>query len=240
MIGYNVEKINELMNSLLGSYLDLAETISSGWPALSAKMEAEWIGPDEVDYETTLAKGIVSIYNACHKNVSDMIQNIFTLGMNWKSFQATNKMVEGEGAVVPVGELTKPDVPSVDISLLVKPGNPVFTASTNMGLANGAESGTAIKQQFDAYIDEVYKGVKGLYEALDSSKAFLGTELNSAVNTYLQSMGEAMAKLTTCHRTIYEALDKLIAGYTTHESSEATNVSGAASAEVNYNNQNLR
>ncbi len=239
MIGYNVEKINELMNTLAANYKALAQTISSGWPALSAKMEAEWIGPDEVSYETTLAKGIVSIYNACQKNVSDMIDNMFTLGMNWKRFQATNKMVD-EGAVVPAGELTKPEIVAEDLSLIVKAGNPVFTASTNMGLANGAESGTAIKQQFDAYIDEVYSGVKSLYESLDSSKAFLGTELNSAVNTYLQNMGEAMAKLTTCHRPVYEALDKLIAGYTTHESEEATNVSSAASAEVNYNGQNLK
>ena len=55
MIGYNVDKINELMTNIAKNYKELGQKMSEGWSGISSTMESEWIGPDEVSYETALA-----------------------------------------------------------------------------------------------------------------------------------------------------------------------------------------
>ena len=241
MIGYNKEQIETLIQDINRSYTSIGNCMAEGWPNLSATMEAEWVGPDEVSYETELAKNICELYVKCDEVVVGMMTNISKLGENWINFQKNNIMTDADavtnffdGISIATSDVV------VDLPSTVKAGSPTFSASTNMGLTNGTESGTKIKTVFDAYIDSVYDKVKELYNAFDSSKAFLGSELNSKVNEYLAQMGEALAKLTSCHKSIYDALDQLIARYATHESEEATNVSGAAGDGINFNGQNLK
>lgn len=244
MIGYNVDKIEELAKNVAVSYKNMGECMAGGWPQLSRTMEAEWVGPDEVSYEQELAKNICSLYASCQQTVEQMLTNIRILGNNWKQFQLNNSL---EGASVTAGGLFSKDleIPNIasysyDIASLVKAGNPQFTESMNLGLTNGISSGANIKSQFDEYIDGVYDRVKKLYTGLDTSSAFLGAELSSKLTKYLDSMAESLAKLTTCHKSIYEALDQLTKRYSTHESEEANTVASAETNGIDYQGQNLK
>ena len=97
-----------------------------------------------------------------------------------------------------------------------------------------------IKTEFDAYIEEVYTSVKNLYTDLDTGSAFLGTTLSASVKSYLEAMAEALAKLTTCHRSIYEALDQLINRYATHEEDESSSINMQSYKSIDYQQQNLK
>lgn len=247
MIGYNVEKINELAEMLINNYKTIGEKMAEGWPNLSSTMEKEWVGPDEVSYEKELATNICKLYESCTETVVQMVQNIDILGQNWVEFQKNNILTSGNSVStdpsVAGGQTIEPKAPSLqpyDIASQVKAGSPTFAAGTNMGLTNGTQSGTNIKTVFDSYIDGVYTSVQGLYMNIDASQAFLGSELSAKVSEYLATVGEALAKLTTCHKSIYDALDQLIAAYATHETDEAANISSAAGEEIDFNGQNLK
>lgn len=241
MIGYNVEKINVLMQTIVEKYKSIGEKMAEGWPTLSSTMEKEWVGPDEVSYETELAKNIVHLYVSCSATIADMNLVIKTLADNWINFQKGNKLNRTEADNISAN-IDMPVVTCYEIENIVKAGNPVFNAGTNMGLTNGVTSGTTIKSTFDGYIDGVYDSVKALYSSLEDAvnSAFLGSELNVKVNEYLNKIGTALAQLTTCHKSIYEALDKLIANYSTHESTQATGVSGLSTDSINFNGENLK
>ena len=245
MIGYNVEKIEELAKKLADKYKNVGEKMGEGWPGLSATLEAEWVGPDELSYENQLAKNICELYHACRETTQVVLDNIKTIGTNWKNFQRNN-ILEGaeqvgvERTTIFGKDIFIPSLEDHDIESTVKAGDVTFSESTNLGLTNDGESGSTIKTKFDEYIDGVYNSVKGLYSDFDSSTAFLGTELSAKVNEYISNVAESLAKLTTCHKSIYEALDKLTANYATHESDQATEVSSKGAEGIDFGGQNLR
>lgn len=248
MIGYNISKIEELMRDIASSYENLGQKMADGWSTLSATMEREWVGPDEVSYETTLANDICNLYISCQQAVTTMVNNIKIVGDNWKNFQKNNLL---EGASVDLSgaafssEIDVPTIKNYEIASVVKAGNPTFGKDVNLGLTNGAQSGTTIKTQFDSYIDGVYTNVKALYSNYETltKEAFKGESVSSNLNQYLQTVGEGLAKLTTCHKSIYDKLDELVARYQTHETDEATSVSSTITQEQqssNFNGQNLK
>lgn len=240
MIGYNVEQIKELANTLADNYKNIGEKMAEGWSSLSSKMESEWIGPDEVSYEAELAKNICLIYTNCKETVQGMLDNIKIIGDNWINFQKSNLL---DGASIQSGfnlSIELPALKTYDIETVVKAGNPSFENATNMGLKNGETSYSNIKTEFDSYIDGVYTSIKGLYENLDTSKAFLGTELSAKVSSYLATIGTDLAKLATCHKSLYENLDKLMARYKTKESEYANDVDTQTKAFDGFNGQNLK
>ena len=166
-----------------------------------------------------------------------MVTNVKELGRSWKQFQEQNIM---EGAVS--NKLSfEPDnvnLEDFDIAGTVKPGSPNFTTGMNMGLKQ-QNSGQVIDNKITEYVDAVYTNVKSMYETLDSSQAFLGSEQNSKINDYLHNMGAAIARLTTCHKDIKERLIELTNKYNEAQSTVGQQVSGI-STDINYQGQNLK
>lgn len=237
MIGYNVDKINELMKTISKNYKDLGSKMSEGWSGIRSTMESEWIGPDEVSYETALADNICKLYLSCKETAQGMVTNVRELGRSWKQFQEQNIM---EGATS-IKLSTEPDnvtLEDFDIAGTVKPGSPNFTSGMNMGLKE-QNSGQVIDNKITEYVDAVYTNVKSMYEALDSSQAFLGAEQNTKINDYLHNMGAAIARLTTCHKDIKARLIELTNKYNEAQSTVGQQVSGI-STDINYQGQNLK
>ena len=243
MIGYNVDKINELMTNIAKNYKELGQKMSEGWSGISSTMESEWIGPDEVSYETALADNICKLYLSCKDTAQGMVNNVQELGRSWKQFQEQNIM---EGAVSDKLSFEPDNVNlenyDFDIAGTVKPGSPNFTPGMNMGLKQ-QNSGQVIDNKITEYVDAVYTNVKSMYEALDSSQAFLGSEQNSKINDYLHNMGAAIARLTTCHKDIKERLIELTNKYNEAQSTVGQQVgqkTDEISTNVNYQGQNLK
>lgn len=246
MIGYNVGKVDELVGAIKSSYKSIGEKMATGWPTLSQKLEEEWIGYDELHYETQLATDIVDLYGKCTDTVNVVMKNIKILLDNWKEFQKNN-ILTGDGVTADVavsgsiyGEFTLPELETYDMSN-VKAGEPAFlqaeTLDVNMGLKNGLESATNIKGVFDTYIDDVYEGVKGLYTSISASSAFLSSTqeggLANQIELYLEEVGKGLAKLATCHKSIYDALDALIKKYGEEEDALKADVTSTTSEASN-------
>ena len=62
-IGYQPEKIQELMQDIANSYEKVGETISHGWPNIPKVMQNNWKGVDEQAYEKTIYPINISIKN---------------------------------------------------------------------------------------------------------------------------------------------------------------------------------
>ncbi len=238
MIGYNVKEIEDLAKNIADSYETIGKKMAEPWKGLQTVLENEWVGPDELSYETELAKNICTLYASCTSSIQNMLDNLRIMGDNWKNFQKGNVLENADTSMMNSGvfanEIEIATIKPYEIANIVKAGSPNFSANTKLGLTNGTQSSVIIKTEFDKYIESVKKSVKELYSKFDSSKAFLGGQLNAKVNEYLQNMGSSLADLATCHKSIYDALDKLTAQYTTHETDEAKSVS---SANINVDTQ---
>jgi len=224
MIGYNVQKIEELMNAIAKSYETIGDKITDGWPELIKVMETEWVGHDQLSYEAQLGSDVASLYDDCKETVTHMVNTIKTLADDWRNFQKNNTLIgESRFSVEVTGdaykELEVPALSTFAVAEIVKPTEKTFSVDTKMGLTSGLESAGKIRTQFDSYIDGVYAAVKQLYTDMEAvtKDAFLGASLSAMVNDFLTKLGNALAKLATSHKSIYEALDTLVANYQKQE-----------------------
>lgn len=236
-LGYRIGKIEELATSIVKSYNTLGEKMADGWTNLSTTMEAEWVGPDELSYETQLATDICTLYANCLEAVNSLTLNVKTVADDWRNFQRNNVL---EGLVIEnvVGdafkELEIPEMTSYDIASVVKAGTPTFGADTLMGLTNGLSSAANIKKEFDSYVNNVYTNVKSLYDSFAEliGVAFEGGNTKTSLEGYLTQVYESIAKLSTCHKSIYEALDQLINKYQEMDEALSSKIDTATETEA--------
>lgn len=237
MIGYNDEKAKELMNTIAKSYADLGDCMTDGWPAVSTTMNNNWIGMDERDYETKLAKRMCVLYNNAYMTVSELVKSIKGLADSWYTFQKNNKMSESEGGSDGASASSNPqttiednpNVPNVtveqkSVSNVIKASTETISLSTDKGIKSGG--GQAIKTCLKTYHDNVQEKVKALYNKIDSSNAFLGTQ-SSKINEYIKVIGECVAKMTTEIKDIYDCVDKLTDGATGNYTQSNTSVTNS-------------
>ena len=230
MIGYNVEKIQNLMESIKKSYDDIETAMSTPWPNLSALMRREWIGPDEYANEKTLANTLDELYQACAEAIEGVAGNIFSLGEAWRQFQGVNTIKGGVGATLKsIGSLTEIKLKSGSLNIW-KEGDK-FADNQDLGLVNGLTSANNITQAIDTYADTVYNAVDKLYQNLDDSVkgSFLGDEQSPKIVEYLHNMGSAIAKLTVCIKKVKEAIGEAAKAYQSQASLTAEQASSAQS-----------
>lgn len=247
MIGYNVEKINELLKKIADSYNDIGESIATGWPSVKTTLQTEWVGPDEISFQNEMAKRVQELYTNCKDAVDDTITNIKKIGDSWREFQEGNVLNSGTlgigGSTISkdsIADMVIPTVKEYPVSTTVKSDETkTFSASTNLGLTNGTQSGSNIQKAVKTYVDDIYTKVKTFYEGLDSSTAFLGGNQSKNIDAYLGKVGAGLGKLTSCMEDLSNALANLASkNYGDSESQVGTS---ASKAEVNfdYNDNNL-
>lgn len=237
MIGYNIGKINELLQTLANNYNTLGQKMEEGWPNVANTMSTNWVGPDEDSSEQILADNIVDLYLQSKSVITGVIKNISQLGEDWKIFQQKNVM---EGAAVDVINVSieVPTLTTYPINATVKATKGTYSSTTNFGLQS-ADAASKIDNALQTYIDDVYANVKAMYENLDASKAFIGGSQSQAVSGYVNKLGESIAKLVTCHKSIKDNLQKQATAYQNTESQLQAAV-GAANVDLNYNGENLK
>ena len=57
-IGYNVSKINNLMDEIVEQHNLVCSNVSMKWSILKAVLRKEWVGPDEFDFEKRMIERI--------------------------------------------------------------------------------------------------------------------------------------------------------------------------------------
>lgn len=240
MIGYNVEKINELLKSVANSYNSIGEAMATGWSTVRTTLQSEWVGPDEISFQNGLAKRVQELYVDCKDAVDDTITNIKKIGESWRDFQEGNVLSKGTlgigGSSISkdaIADMVIPALKEYPVSKTVKSDETkTFSASTNLGLTNGTQSGTNIQKAVKTYVENIHTKVKTLYEGLDSSSAFLGNKQSKNIDAYLSKVGAGLGKLTSCMQDLYDALANLASK--NYGDSETTVGTTASKAEVNF------
>lgn len=238
MIGYNIGQINELIAEVGNSFNGIGKYITSNWPALSSTMQKEWVGPDEVSCEDEFGKVVKHVYTQTKENIQVICDNIKEIGNSWMEFQRNN-ILEGADAGSFAGTHIEPVVLQADELSCVKRPALEFGTGTNLGLTNGAASKSKVDSAIKTFYDTVYSSVKGLFDKMDSSKAFLG-EQSKSIDKYIQSMGEAIAKLNTCYKNIISQLDIAMDNYNKQQQAEAQSAQKAASKNIDFKGENLK
>ncbi len=233
-IGYNPQEINSLMETVSSSYTTLGENMSEGWSAVSSTMQNNWKGTDEQDYEAKLADRMCKLYDNCTELVNATLTTIKGLADSWVEFQNTNRLQGGDSAVsVANAEITFeiPTIQPFDMRSTVKLKENTFSGE-NLGLVNGG--GATINSTVTAYTEGIKARVKALYEQIDSSKAFLGTQ-SSSINEFLGAVGTAVQALATDVADMQEALATLTdTGYSSadQESASAAQQNASKASEL--------
>lgn len=240
MIGYNVEKINELLKSIANSYNSIGEAMASGWSTVRTTLQSEWVGPDEISFQNELAKRVQELYVDCKDAVDDTITNIKRIGESWRDFQEGNILSKGTLGIGAsniskdaIADMVIPTLKEYPLSNTVKSDETkTFSASTNLGLTNGTQSGTNIQKAVKTYVENIHTKVKTLYKELDSSSAFLGGKQSKNIDAYLLKVGTGLGKITSCMQDLYDALANLASK---NYGDSETNVGTTASkADVNF------
>lgn len=225
MIGYNVKQINELLDKLDDSYKQIKKAMHDPWDGLSNTLQDEWIGPDEIANEKTLANALNELYESCSETITGVCGNINAIGEAWKSFQAGNTIEGGIAADISlVKKIAEVKVNKADLNIKVKDKH--FGPDENLGLKNGAASAAKLTDAITSYAKDVYSKVEGLYAELDANKAFLGEDQAPKITNYLHEMGKAIAKLTVCIKSVKDAIGKAAEAYKSQATSTSDQVSG--------------
>lgn len=212
MIGYNVAKIQDLMDDVAATYNSMADMVGTRWKLLESTMQKEWIGPDEVAMQNEIAGRLIQLHKDCRVTVEQIVKNVCEIEKGWREFQGKNKVQGGNYAVEidKIKELEPPKIAESNIEELVKADVSLnFADSVNLGLTNGEQSAGKIKMEADDFSKAVYNKAHTLYNQLDSSQAFLGGGQSQAIKNYLMQIGESLGKFLSNFKDLYEALDIL-------------------------------
>lgn len=213
MIGYNAEEINNLVRGLNASYAKLGEAMATGWDTVVNTLGAEWIGPDEVSFETEFASRMCTLYYSCRESVVGMIENVRMLGQSWQEFQNSNLM-QGVAAMATVGfDIIGVTLDDYKIEDKVKSTQRTFAAGTRMGVTNGVESATNINSKITEYVNNIGAAVKAMYDQTSSATAFLGAKQADAIDSYLKKMAGSFSKVTTQVNDLQKTLKELVKNY---------------------------
>lgn len=241
MIGYNISKINELLDKIGASYKAIGEAMSGGWDTVTTTLGNNWIGEDEEAYTKALADRINELYGNCKTAVNSVAKSIIDLGESWKTFQKQN-VIEGSVIDTITGEIGTPTLEgsgegaSFFDKLLGKGGEIIVTAPKrefNAQTDRGIKSASAGKTCYDAvtdYVKNVRAKVEGLYSDLETNTAFLGAEQSASIKNYLTDMGKSIADLTTCVKTLRTHLETLIANVAKQEGATKDSISAASTS----------
>lgn len=226
MIGYNAEEVNKLIASLNASYQALGETMATGWDTVSSTLGTEWVGPDELSFETELASRICTLYYSCRDSVSGMIENVRKLGQSWQDFQNSN-LIQGVTATTQVSfDVSAVNLGDYQIETAVKPTQRTFTAGMQLGVTNGQESATNINNKVTEYVNAIGTNVKAMYDQTSSATAFLGSSQSDAIDTYLKNMANSFSQIVTQVTDMQQTLTQLVSNYNAQMEALANTVSG--------------
>lgn len=194
--GYNVNEINELMNTMNDAFLKVGEAMAEGWPEVVNVMQTQWVGIDEQNFEDKLAKRFVELYNNCQVVVETSFKNIVAFAQAWEDMQNNNRLEGGDNMVM-TWSIQAPAVNLYDIASIVKKNERAFTANMNMGLLDAQSSATTILTRINMYTDSVKNRIQALFGRVDTSGAFLDSTQSQAIQDYISQVGETLKALNT-------------------------------------------
>lgn len=223
-IGYNIGKINELIDAVSSGYGNITAAIEENWSPLYSDFRDEWIGPDADSYISELGKCLNEVEKSCAEAIRAVGDNLQKIGEAWKHFQNQNTL---EGAqITPITTEIK--------TIVIKESNGVpipearsFGVDEKLGLKSAGAAGI-LSGKITDYVNKVLDQVRNLYQNIEVNTAFFGEQAH-AIQDYLDSVRDAVQNLIKCVDNINEALKGLVDQYSKQEAEVKSQVANQSS-----------
>lgn len=206
-IGYNIKKINEVMEGISTAYSESTKKVEEMYNQwFQPSLRQHWIGPDEQDFEKKFVDRLNELLTNSEILAKNAIDTMYSLGEAWCDFQDTNTIggeSTGQGAALKA-QLVKPPVSYKEF---ISFSAIEFNGSENLGLATPSSAGQ-LKAQLEAFVTNTKSSIKQLFDAVDSNNAFFGDQAVK-VRNHVDKVGEVLGTLTTAVKDFDEAMASL-------------------------------
>ena len=216
--GYNPEAVNKVMTEMANAYSMAVKKVRETFDeSLKPVLRAQWIGPDEQDFEMNLIKRINTMFMSSQELTKNAIQTIRSLAISWADFQNKNK-IDGSNSniVFNVESLLIDIVPTTPEPIVFQ--QRMFSANDNLGLA-GSDSRTVMGLSLGTFVAVSRREINNLFETITFNKAFFGDQLSS-LDKFKTSLSEALGTINTSVKDFNDAMDSLVD--TNYSQSDAT------------------
>lgn len=203
-LGYNVKKADSITTEIARCYKDFGARIKDEWEAVQSKMQLEWIGPDQQDFEKHFVKRVNDMYLTTYDLAKNAITNVETLTNDWIGFQNKNTIT---GEALGTAKVYKSEASVTQDASIISQKERTFSDSDDMGLAN-EESAANISSSVSTFVKNLKNNAQTLFGAIDTTNAFFGSQ-DKALKKYIEKIGEAMAEITSAVKDLDEALATL-------------------------------
>ena len=209
-IGYNVNKINAVMDDVSSACVSFSSKVGSSFEAVKSVMRREWVGPDQQDFEEELIKRLNKLLENTKALANNTSDNLYNLGVAWADFQDKNTL---DGKSTGMGKqlknaLKKPGKFNLEPIMFAKIG---FTAGQSMGLANASSIAT-VQSTLETFVSDIKRESKMLFDQIDVQNAFYGEAQKNAIKGYLEKVGEAIGVIESSISDFNQAMVKLTSG----------------------------
>lgn len=206
MIGYNVNEINTLMKEIADAYNNLGIYTEEQWKGLLYTLQGQWIGEDEQDFEKKLAERICKLYDDACTLAENAVKTVEATAEAWRSFQQKNNLDGSQIAGDAKFDIQTPKI--TRNSKIVSANIKTIANNANRGLQSESSS-QLIKGKVSEFVKAVQDKTKGLFEPIETSKAFMGNQ-STAIKTYVERVGVSIGEVTSAVQDMYDALDNLV------------------------------
>lgn len=225
-IGYNIKKINEVMEGISTAYSDSTKKVKEMYDTwFQPSLRQHWIGPDEQNFEKKFVDRLNELLTNSETLAKNAIDTVYSLGEAWADFQDKNTIggeSTGQGAALKA-QLVKA---TINYKEFIVFSGIEFNGTENLGLAT-AGSAAQLAAQLNAFVTNTKSAINTLFTAVDANSAFFG-EQSGKIKGYIDKVGEVLATLTTAVKDFDEAMAQLTGtSYSTSDSSVTTEFAGA-------------
>lgn len=222
---YNVEQAKLSTEQINEATTGIKTTITDNWVDVNSKFRTYWKGVDEEAFEKQLAKEIQNVYTNCQLMGSATNTFIIASAQSYSQFQSGLAQSMGGDAAQAIAiedySASTPEELSLDLPAQS------YSEGTNFGLQTD-DAADQLIATIDDYITKIKASVDAGYDAVDTSKAFVSSEVqNMGIDKFIDSVQESVKSLT---QTVDDFKNNTIPQLVSEYKQQSGNISSSATS----------
>ena len=224
-IGYNSAQIGELAQKMESALSALKTSMEENWPTMVTTFRNNWVGTDEIAFETTFSNDLKIVYRNCDEIIAGATRFVCEAGKTWQEWQTD--VANQLGGSQTSGQVYEHIRTSQEVNLNVSAMS--ADAGQFAGLTTAGAENNLIAA-IDDYVNKVLVSFNGINETIDASKAFVGQEQSTAMNEFIAGLSENVRQIFSDvdnFKTV--TIPDLVKAYNSQQSTIASAASTASS-----------
>ena len=220
-IGYNANSGDTLQKDFLAKCTQIGQDVGDAWKTFKGVLHAEWIGPDEQNFEASMGHKLDTLYAGVKARFNQSRQQIEDAINSWINFENNNTVIDqsSQAAVVDT-----PKLENVSYGISQSDMNPEiekiyikddvdFASSSFKGLADEGSSANNLRTGMTNFVEAinsiVNRNVASLSGSVDSLPVLEGTNQKEAIIDLLDKTKEDVSTIFRAQADLEDALIKL-------------------------------